>query len=373
MSRTGGQRQPAFFREVTAAVHGAADQAALRREGFDSAKLIDFSANYSPLGAAPSVAAALATVAIDTYPDPRASEICARFAEYHRIDARQVVCGNGSTELIRLIAQLVLRSGDTALTLGSPFGEYDVATQLTGARLKEVPLTYRGPGAGFSYSVASLYGALSEDSPRLCWLCSPHNPTGGALAPSLVADLVIRFPKTLFVLDEAYGDLLTERQWSPALLDAGNLVVLRSLTKYWGLAGLRLGYAIGSLAIADALRAALPPWNVNACAQAAGKAALDDPNHYRRTIEVLVAEHKRLMLGLQESGWTPEPSAAGFFLVHVGDAAAARRELLLRGCLVRDCTSFGLPNHVRLSPRRPAENDLLLEAFRAVPHPKAVR
>lgn len=142
-----------------------------------------------------------------------------------------------------------------------------------------------------------------------------------------------------------------------------HLVVLRSLTKAWGLAGLRLGYALADVNLADPLRAGKPPWNVNACAQAAGVATLDDPQRHADALTLLRDGQAQLTAGLRSAGWNVLPSAAGFFLIEVGDAAAARRRLLYHGCLVRDCTSFGLPEHVRVSPRLPAENDWLLEAF----------
>jgi threonine-phosphate decarboxylase len=360
----------AFFRDVDPSVHGAVDPAALRAEGVDPAALTDFSSNQSPLGAAPGVAAAVAGAVVDAYPDPHATELTARLAERHGVDPAQVVCGNGSTELIRLVAQLALAPGDVAVSLAPSFGECEVATRLAGARLEEVRLTHAGDGAGFFCDEPALRAALIDLRPRLCWLCSPNNPTGAALPAALIAALVAGFPATLFVLDEAYCDLLPEPQWQADLLAAGNLLVLHSMTKYWGLAGLRLGHAVAPPALAAALRAAAPPWSVNACAQAAGVAALADLEHHLRSVALLTGERDRLVAGLRARGWVTEPTTAGFFLIHVGDAPAARRSLLAQGCLVRDCTSFGLPGHVRVSPRLPRQNDLLLEAFAALTPPR---
>jgi histidinol-phosphate/aromatic aminotransferase/cobyric acid decarboxylase-like protein len=268
-----------LLRRVARSVHGAVDPAALRAEGVDPASIVDFSSNQSPLGAAPGVAAAVASAVVDAYPDPRATDLTAALAGRHGVDPAQVVCGNGSTELIRLLAQLALRPGGVALALAPVFGECEVATALAGARLERVPLAHAGFGRGFACDEPVLRAALERLRPSLCWLCSPNNPTGSALTPALVADLVAVHPHTLFVLDEAYCDLLAEPQWERASLVAGNLVVLHSMTKYWGLAGLRLGYAVASRETAAALRAAAPPWSVNACAQAAGIAALDDLAH----------------------------------------------------------------------------------------------
>lgn len=359
-----------LLRGVAAAVHGAVDPVALRAEGVRADAIVDFSSNQSPLGAALGVHAAVSGAVLDAYPDPHASEFCAAAAARHGLPAGCVVAGNGSTELIRLIAQLALAPGDTALSLGPSFGEYEVGTLLAGARFVEERLAHAGGGAGFVCAGPALQAVLADVAPRLCWLCSPNNPTGAALPPALIAALVRGNPSTLFVLDEAYCDLLAEPQWSPELLAGGNLIVLRSMTKAWGLAGLRLGYAVAASEAAAALRAAAPPWSVNACAQAAGVAALADVEHHRRAVQLLRSERDRLVAELRGLGWAVEPSQAGFFLVHARDARALRRELLTHGCLVRDCASFGLPEHVRLSPRLAAHNDRLLALFATLTPPE---
>jgi len=370
-----GAPAPAYsaglLRRVARSAHGAVDPTALRAEGVDPGAIVDFSSNQSPLGAAPGVAAAVAGAVVDAYPDPHVAELGERLASRHGVDPAQVVCGNGSTELIRLVAQLALGPTETALALAPVFGECEVATALAGARLEQVMLAHDAPGSGFACDDQALRCALARLRPRLCWLCSPNNPTGASLPPALIAALVAGHPETLFVLDEAYCDLLAESQWERAALAGGNLVVLHSMTKYWGLAGLRLGYAVAALQTAAALRAAAPPWSVNACAQKAGLAALADLGHHRRSVELLTRERDRLAAGLHAIGWTTEPTTAGFFLVYAGDAAALRRALLTRGCLVRDCASFGLPGHVRVSPRHPEQNDLLLAAFAALGPPEA--
>ncbi|HOF87727.1 MAG TPA: histidinol-phosphate transaminase [Armatimonadota bacterium] len=326
----------------------------MARLGLDPAAVTDFSANQSPLGPAPGVADAIAHAAIDRYPDRDAAPLAAAIARRHALSPAQAVVGNGSTELIRLIAQLALQPGDAALMLSPTFGEYAVATRMSG-------------GVPAECAAEELPQRLAEVSPRLCWLCSPNNPTGVALAPADIATLTARHRRTLFVLDEAYCDLLAAPQWTPDLLARGNLLILRSMTKAWGLAGLRLGYALGDAALMRPLRAGGAPWNVNACAQAAGLAALHDADHYARTVAVLREQKAALIAGLRALGWDVLPSDAAFFLVRVGDAPGVARALLRHGCLVRDCTSFGLPAHIRISPRRPEENRRLLAAFAALP------
>jgi len=344
----------AFFRDTKPSIHGGVDAQALARLGLDPAAVIDFSANQSPLGPSPRVADAIARAAIDRYPDRDAVSLAAAIACRHALSSAQVVVGNGSTELIRLIAQLAVQPGDIALLLSPTFGEYAVATRLAG-------------GMPAPCAADVLPQRLVAAQPRLCWLCSPNNPTGLALAPADIAMLITRHRRTLFVLDEAYGDLLAAAQWTPELLAHGNLMVLRSMTKAWGLAGLRLGYALGDAALMHPLRAAKAPWNVNACAQAAGLAALEDAEHYARAVAVLRAQKAALIAGLQAMEWRVQPSDAAFFLVRVDDASGITHALLRQGCLVRDCTSFGLPEYIRISPRHPEQNRRLLDAFAALP------
>ena len=351
-----------FIRALPPAVHGGVDAAEFARLGVDPAAVVDFSANQSPLGPSPHVADAVAAAVLDAYPDRDARPLTAAIAAAHGLDPAQVVAGNGSTELIRLVAQLALGAGDRAMATAPSFGEYEIATRLTGAQYEPIR---QAPGDDWG-DAADFTAFLHLQRPRLFWLCSPNNPTGVAASPAFLRGVVTHCPDTLFVLDEAYCDLLPAPQWDADLLAGGNLLVLRSMTKAWGLAGVRLGYALGAETLMAPLREAKPPWNVNACAQAAGLAALADPAYHARTVDLLRAEHLRLHAALRAQGWPVLPTAAAFFLIEVGDAAAARAGLLAHGCLVRDCTSFGLPAHVRVSPRRPEHNDRLLAAFAAL-------
>ena len=188
-------------------------------------------------------------------------------------------------------------------------------------------------------------------------------PTGAVVPPAGLQRLLHDFPDTLFVLDEAYCDLLPYPQWTPETLARGNLIVLRSMTKVWGLAGLRLGYALADKAIAGPLRAAKPPWNVNACAQATGLAVIADGGHHEAVLDLLRTGREELVEAIGAYGFPVLASETGFFLIEVGDPAGVRRRLLEHGCLVRDCTSFGLPRYVRVSARHPEQNRQLVQAF----------
>jgi threonine-phosphate decarboxylase len=215
---------------------------------------------------------------------------------------------------------------------------------------------------GFRVAPEAITRLLQQRQPRLVFLCNPNNPTGTFVAPHTIAHWAATFPRTLFIVDEAY---LTFTAGAPSVLPVRrpNVLALRSMTKAYALAGLRLGYAVGSPEILDALRRARPPWSVNALAQAAGIAALQDAAHLRCCLARIAQAKGDFVAGLHALGLTPVPSATHFFLARVGDGAGCRQALLQRGLLVRNCASFGLPEYIRVATRRPEENARLLTAL----------
>jgi histidinol-phosphate/aromatic aminotransferase/cobyric acid decarboxylase-like protein len=174
---------------------------------------------------------------------------------------------------------------------------------------------------------------------------------------------ILRNPDTLFVVDEAYAQFLMEPQ---TLINTPlpNVIVVRSMTKDYALAGLRLGYAVGHPDVIEAVRRVRPAWNVNALAQAAGAAALDQSDWLRTTVAQLHRDKTDLVNGLRALGLKPLPSNVHFFLVNVSDGAAFRSKLLHHRIMVRDCASFGLPGYVRIATRTPQDNALLIDAIR---------
>ena len=213
---------------------------------------------------------ALAQVPYDRYPDREALALRRVLSTHLDVTAEQILVGNGSTELVWLVALAFVRAGDTVLLVGPTFGEYTRAAVLMGAHLHQ----YTARRAeSFRVVPEAITQLLQQHQPRLVFLCNPNNPTGTFVAPDSIAHWAATFPRTLFIVDEAY---LTFTASAPSVLPVRrpNMLVLRSMTKAYALAGLRLGYAVGSPDILEALRRARPPWSVNALAQAAGIAAL---------------------------------------------------------------------------------------------------
>jgi L-threonine-O-3-phosphate decarboxylase len=345
------------------AVHGALDFAELERFHWAPEDILDFSVNGNPYGPSPHVREAMARVAIERYPDREVLVLRRALAQHWEVPAEHIIVGNGSAELLWLLALAFLRRGDAVLVVEPTFGEYARVAALMGAQLH---FWTAPPAQGFNVDLQGVRHALQRLRPRLAFVCNPNNPTGTCLESEAIVAWARLLPQTLFVVDEAY---LPFASGAPSVLRSAvaNLLVLQSMTKAYALAGLRLGYAIGHPTVIRALALARPPWNVNALAQAAGLAALADQAHLTRSLAQLTAARSALIQGLQAMNVALLPSTTHFFLLQVQDATALRRALLQHGILVRDCTSFGLPGYIRIATRLPAENDRLLSALARVP------
>jgi histidinol-phosphate aminotransferase len=332
---------------LPAVPHGSIAASELARLGLRPADVIDFSVNTNPLGPAPSVLAAIADTDWTRYPGDDEEPLRRALAERADVGIEQVVLGNGSAELLWLVAIATLRPGERAAIVGPTFGEYARAARVVGAEVEQV-------------------GTPSEASDaRVLFLCNPNNPTGAYRRMHEIASLLDEAPDRLLVLDEAYAGFVEERWPSEPLLERANLVILRSMTKDHALPGLRLGYALAASDVAHALDAVRPPWSVNAGALRAGLAALELAAlaHVARGREVVCAARRLLTDGLRALGYRVWPSHANFVLVEVGDGARLRRALLPYGLVVRDCASFGLPACIRIACRETAPCERLLDVL----------
>jgi histidinol-phosphate aminotransferase len=384
------------------AVHGALDYGELERLGLHPQDMLDFSVNANPYGPSPRVREAVANTVIDRYPDRECLALRRAILEYElngtNLPLSSIVCGNGTIELIWAIARAYLKPGLKAAILGPTFGEYRVACLATGATVVE----FRAQAdACFQPDIVAVAAWISREQPSLVWLCNPNNPTGTWLDQHRVQLVAATCQRTgaMLVVDEAYwrfvfparaeasspttgggklprpsSTLLPPLRSTPAptaveLVDTirrSRVIVLRSLTKDFALAGLRLGYAIATPDVAERIGAQLPSWNVNGLAQAAGIVALSDRTHLETTLDNLAIERLAFFHALREIGVNIIPSRTHFCLIEVGDAHRVRQELLLRKILVRDCTSFGLSQFVRVATRPRGEWQRLLLALQEI-------
>lgn len=340
--------------------HGAFDYDELRRLGYSPDEVIDFSVNSNPYGPPPGVHEAIVRVPLDRYPDRECIALREQLAERHNVDIEHIVVGNGAAELLLLIAQAFVRSGDRVLVVGPTFGEYERTARLAGAVVHMLDISR-------DVDYHRIASDIADHTPRVVFLCHPNNPTGFACDIQRLGGLIGSFPNTLFVVDEAYINFAPGASSVYAHNDGyRNLLVVRSLTKDYALAGLRLGYTLGAPDMIRAVAALRPAWNVNALAQAAGLAVLDQDSWLHETVHQLHNDKRELVAGLRALRLEPLPSSVHYFLVNVGDGAAFRSKLLRYKIMVRDCASFGLSEYVRIATRVPEENVRLIEGVRLI-------
>lgn len=346
-------------------VHGGLDDEELRVHGLARGDVLDFSSNVNPLGTSRLVRNAAAKADLSAYPDRRSLLLSEALSSRLDVCVDEVLVGNGSTELIHLLARACPGSGRRCLILGPTFGEYAAAATLAGA---EVHCVEASAAQGFVWSANAATQAIQTLRPVLTFLCNPNNPTGVYVD----RDFVMRLTRAiggegLLVLDTSYVPL-AEAPWDErTLLTCGNVVLLRSMTKDHALAGVRLGYLVAGAPTVELVRRLQPPWSVSAVAQAVGLAALADEAHVAAARTVVAEARAYLSVQLNALGYPAMDSAANFMLVRVGNAAQLRLQLLRRGIAVRDCTSFGLPAYIRVAVRRLDECKRLIAALRDVP------
>jgi histidinol-phosphate aminotransferase len=338
-------------------VHGALDYEELERLGLQPDDVSDLSVNSNPYGPSPRVRQAIAQIPIERYPD----RVCLRLRRVIQsyelagthLSSDSILCGNGTTELIWAIAHTFLGPGKKAAIIGPTFSEYAAASRAVGATLLE----YRAQEAlQFQLDTDAVTRWLTHEQPSLLWLCNPNNPTGTWLNQHALSSLkeVCQSNGIVLVIDEAYWRFLVPQEAFSALelVDGTSrfpLLVLRSLTKDFALAGARLGYVVAAPEILELVGLHLPSWNVNAFAQEAGIAAVTDRHHVTATFHTLMQEQNAFFHTLRACGLHFIPSRTHFCLIDVENAHTVRQRLLRKGILVRDCSSFELPQYIRVA------------------------
>ena len=325
---------------------------------------VKLASNENPLG--PSLkaveAARGALAEVHRYPDGSAYYLRHALAERVGVAPDQVVVGNGSNDLLVLLAQALLTPDDEAVVGDPAFVVYRLAVQAVGARVVAVPLR------DFTHDLPAMARAVTERT-KLLFIANPNNPTGTMVGAGEFEALLGELPDHVVVaMDEAYVEYI-EREDFPdclAAVRAGRrVVVCRTFSKIYGLAGLRVGYAVAPEPLAAAINQVRPPFNVSRIAQAAALAALDDEAHVQASREANRAGLAQLTAGLEALGVGYVPSVANFLLVEVGDGRAASDALLHQGVIVRPMGGYGLEAYVRVSVGTAEENTRFLDAIEA--------
>ncbi len=359
------ERAPSYVRAIAPYQPGKPISELAREMGLKEESIVKLASNENPLGASPKALAAMraALGEVTRYPDGNGFELRTVLARMYGVATERIVLGNGSNDVLEMAAHAFLAPGASAVYSQHAFAVYSLATQATGAAGIEVP------ARDFGHDLDAMARAVRGDT-RVVFVANPNNPTGTWLPPDALHAFLRKVPAdVLLVLDEAYYEYLDPGQRGDSLKwleQFPNLVVSRTFSKAYGLAGLRVGFAFAHPQVADLMNRVRQPFNVSSIAQAAAVAALADQDfvHQSRALnsqgmQVLTAGFKRLGLS-----WIP--SYANFVSFKVPRAAAVFQRLLGRGVIVRPIAGYGMPEYLRVTVGTEAENARFLSALEAV-------
>jgi histidinol-phosphate aminotransferase len=336
-----------------------------REHGLQPERIVKLASNENPLGMPASARAAIdgALAELGRYPDSNGFELKAALSRKLGVPVDWITLGNGSNDILEAAAAVMLAPGRSCVYAQHSFAVYPLATQARGARSVVVPAREYG------HDLDAMLAAIDTDT-RLVFVANPNNPTGTFVGAGKMADFLGRVPShVVVVLDEAYNEYLSPELRHPSVewvRRLPNLLVSRSFSKAYGLAGLRVGYGVAQPELTDLLNRVRQPFNCNSLAQAAAVAALADEAFVARSVEVNRQGMAQLTAAFDALGLRYLPSFGNFVLVQVGDGAAVYQGLLKRGVIVRPVANYGLPQWLRVTIGLPQENDRFIAALREV-------
>jgi histidinol-phosphate aminotransferase len=355
-------RAPEYVRGIAPYVPGKPIEELAREYGIAEDSIVKLASNENPRGPSPKVRQAIAdaVAGVTRYPDGNGFALKAALAARYGVAHGQIVLGNGSNDVLELATQAFLRPGDDAVYAQHAFAVYPLATQARGARGIVVP------ARNFQHDLPAMSKAITPRT-RVVFIANPNNPTGTWLAPGEVLAFLADVPReVVVVLDEAYDEYLEPPQRSKSaswIAEHPHLIVSRTFSKAYGLAGLRVGFGLMDAALADLLNRVRQPFNVNSVAQAAALAALVDSDYVAESAAINRAGLGQLTQALDSMRVAYVPSHGNFLLIHVGAAEAVYEALLRQGVIVRPVANYGLPEHLRVTVGLPEENARFLSAL----------
>jgi histidinol-phosphate aminotransferase len=334
-----------------------------REYGLDAASIVKLASNENPLGMPASARAAIeaALAELGRYPDANGFELKAALSRKFDVPAQWLTLGNGSNDILEAAAAVTLAPGRSCVYAQHAFAVYPLATQARGARAIVVP------ARDFGHDLPAMRAAIAPDT-RLVFVANPNNPTGTFVDAEAMAAFIASVPgHVVVVLDEAYNEYLPPQLRHPSVewvRRFPNLLLSRSFSKAYGLAGLRVGYGIAQPELTDLLNRVRQPFNCNSLAQAAAVAALADTAFVERGVQINRQGMVQVTRAFDELGLRYLPSHGNFVLVHVGDGARVYQGLLRRGVIVRPVANYGLPQWLRVTIGLPEENARFIAALR---------
>jgi histidinol-phosphate aminotransferase len=333
--------------------------------------ILKLASNENPLGPSPLAVQAMQRALQDVwlYPDGNGHDLKQALALRHGVDTAQITLGNGSNDLLVLLAEAFLSPQTNAVYSQYGFAIYGIAVQATGARAKIASAHARGHAMAFGHDLDAML-AQADDSTRLVYIANPNNPTGTWNTPEQLRGFLRHVPRTTIVaLDEAYFEYARRvncPDGTALLADHPNLVVLRTFSKAHALAGVRVGYAVSHPEVADMLNRVRQPFNVNIPALAGAEAAIGDEQQVRRAAALVDEGLRQLEGALPRLGVKVYPTAGNFVLAEVGESGQVIYERLLRhGVIVRPVGGYGLPHCLRITIGTTAQNERLIQSLAA--------
>ncbi len=356
---------PPYVRSIAPYQPGKPISELAREMGLDEAKIVKLASNENPRGIGPRTRAAIEASLreLARYPDGNGFELKQALSRRYGVDPAGIVLGNGSNDVLELVSLAFLVPGRSAVFSQHAFAVYPLATQARGAR------SIVTPAKDYGHDLDAMAAAVETDT-QVVWLANPNNPTGTIVSPERLEAFVRRVPeRVLVVIDEAYNEYLHADlradtvKW---LRRYPNLVVTRTFSKAYGLAGLRVGYALAHPQVADLMNRVRQPFNVNSLALVAATAALDDMEFVARSYAENLQGLRQIEQGARELGLEWIPSYGNFITIRAGRAAEIYKRLLRRGVIVRPVGGgYQLPEHLRVTVGTEAENVRFLAALSA--------
>lgn len=326
---------------------------------------IKLASNENPLGPSPKAVDAVSKAIknLHRYPDGGWHYLKEKLARHLNVKSENLIIGNGSNEIIELVVRTFLRQGQEAVMGNPSFAVYPLVVPAAGGRNVLVPLK------NLTHDLDAMFDAITENT-KIVFIANPNNPTGTMNTKAELDRFYKKLPEhVILVLDEAYYEFVTNKDFPNSLdyLKGGkNIVVLRTFSKIYGLAGLRIGYGIASERLVFYMNKVRQPFNVNSLAQVAAMAALDDDEHLKKSQKNNQDGIKYLFSELSAMGLECVPTQANFFLVKVGNGKKAYDDLLKQGVIVRPMASYGLGEYIRVTVGLPEENKRFVDAVKKV-------
>ena len=328
-------------------------------------EVIKLASNENPLGVSPFALKAIkkALPYINRYPDSQSFYLKKKLAKSLGIEPANIILGNGSDEIIDIIIKTFVEDDESVITADTTFLEYEIIASVNGSKVTTVPLRY------FKYDLGQIKKDIDRKT-KLVFIANPNNPTGTYVTNLEIEEFLKGLPENvLVVLDEAYDTFIDVEDFPNSLkyIKNKNVLILKTFSKAYGLAGLRIGFAVGNASLISCMEKARQPFNVNLLAQVAATAALDDKKFLRKTREVVLEGKNYLYDCLGKSGIAYVPSVTNFILIDTGkDSQDVFREMLRYGVIVRDMKQYGLKNFIRVSIGTKKENERFIRVLKKV-------